>query len=103
MPTLGGTLDIGIKQVNVSATASPNSNSITLVMDKAMPSVGGTLLAAGVPPHAKAGTPVGKILITMNNGTVLSGQLLATGFGVGFTIADNPPPPKPPAAASTEE
>jgi hypothetical protein len=98
MPTLGGSLDIGLKPVNTTAQVS--KNSITLTMEQAMPTVGGTLLAAGVPPHAKKDTPVGTIQITMNDGTKLNGVLLATGFGVGFQIADPaavpPAPPKPP-------
>ena len=99
MPTLGGTLEIGLKPVNVSAQLS-SKNSITLTMEQAMSTIDGTMLAAGVAPHAAKGTPVGTIQITMNNGTKLSGILLATGFATGFTIADPPAaPPAPPPAA----
>lgn len=63
-----------------------------------MPTIGGIALVHPKVAPGKVGTPVGTIQVTLNDGTKVSGQLLATGFNAGFTIVDAPAPPAPPPA-----
>jgi hypothetical protein len=101
MPQIGGILELGLQAVKVSVLAA--ARAITLILEKPMPTVGGIVLAHPKQASPTAvGTKVGTIQVTLNDGTKVSGQLLATGFNPAFTITDvaapaPPPGPKPAA------